>query len=102
MYPHERSLVKKLAGKPFALLGVNSDADRETLPEIIKKEQITWRSWADGRNGPIAKAWHIEAWPTVYVLDANGIIRHRNLPGEILATAVEALLEESREARPSR
>ena len=25
MYPHERSLVKKLAEKPFALLGVNSD-----------------------------------------------------------------------------
>jgi hypothetical protein len=28
MYPHERSLVKRLEGQPFALLGVNSDTDR--------------------------------------------------------------------------
>ena len=31
MYPHERSLVKKMEGKPFVLLGVNSDADREQI-----------------------------------------------------------------------
>jgi hypothetical protein len=29
MYPHERSLVNRLAGKPFVLLGINSDDDRE-------------------------------------------------------------------------
>ena len=29
MYPHERSLVKTLADKPFALIGVNSDADKD-------------------------------------------------------------------------
>ena len=31
MYPHERSLVKRLKDKPFALIGVNSDANKETL-----------------------------------------------------------------------
>ena len=25
MYPHERSLVKRLANQPFVLIGVNSD-----------------------------------------------------------------------------
>jgi AhpC/TSA family len=29
MVPHERELVKRLDGKPFALLGVNCDGDRE-------------------------------------------------------------------------
>ena len=31
MYPHERSLVKKLKDQPFALIGVNSDRDLEKL-----------------------------------------------------------------------
>ena len=31
MYPHERSLVEKLADKPFVIVGVNSDKDRERL-----------------------------------------------------------------------
>ena len=54
MYPHERSLVKRLAGKPFALVGVNSDTDRDKLKETLKEEQITWRSFWNGgsTSGP--------------------------------------------------
>ena len=37
MYPHERSLVKKLADKPFALVGVNSDPDLEKLKGQLEK-----------------------------------------------------------------
>ena len=51
MYPHERSLVKKMQNKPFALVGVNSDTDREQLKEVLKKENITWRSFWAGEGG---------------------------------------------------
>ena len=37
MYPHERSLVKRVEVKPFALIGVNSDEDRAKLKEVLKK-----------------------------------------------------------------
>ena len=36
MIPHERSLVQKLADKPFALIGVNSD-DRETYDAKVEE-----------------------------------------------------------------
>ena len=42
MYPHERSLVKRLADKPFALVGINSDQDRDKLKEAMEKESITF------------------------------------------------------------
>ena len=45
LIPHERSLVKRLAGKPFALIGVNTDEDREELKKVVKQEKITWRSF---------------------------------------------------------
>ena len=48
MYPHERSLVSKLKDKPFVLLGINSDQNRDELKKVLEKEQITWRSWWDG------------------------------------------------------
>ena len=38
MYPHERSLVKRLADKPFTLLGINSDANKKQL----KQEASEW------------------------------------------------------------
>jgi peroxiredoxin len=94
MYPHERSLVKRLEGKPFALLGVNSDS-KERLHRAMKKENITWRSWWDGgsTDGPIAKAWNVKGWPTIYVLDAKGVIRHRDLRDKELDDAIDTLLK---------
>ena len=95
MYPHERSLVKRLEGKPFALLGINSDS-KDRLRRTMKNENITWRSWWDGGNtrGPIAKAWNVKGWPTIYVLDAKGVIRYRDLLDKELDEAVDTLLKE--------
>ena len=96
MIPHERSLVKKLEGKPFALLGINSDSDRDDLKKTITRDQITWRSWWDGgdTNGPIASKWNIRAWPTTYVLDAKGVIRFKDVRDEKMERAIEQLLAE--------
>ena len=96
MYPHERSLVKRLEGKSFALIGINSDADRKQLKEVMKKEQITWRSFWDGGKigGPIATRWNVHAWPTIYVLDQQGVIRAKQLRGSALDKKVDELMKE--------
>jgi len=96
MYSHERSLVKKLEGKPFALLGINSDQTRHGVKDALKRENITWRSWWDGGStgGPIASAYGVRAWPTIYVLDADGVIRYVNVRGHDLDNAVDTLLKE--------
>jgi len=97
MYPHERSLVKRLENKPFALLGVNSDIDKEKLKAVLQEEKITWRSFwngPEGTSGPISTKWNVTGWPTIYVLDHKGVIRHKNVRGEAMDKAVDALLEE--------
>jgi peroxiredoxin len=96
MYPHERSLVKRLENEPFVLIGVNSDTDREALKKVMEKEQITWRSFWDGgsTNGPIATRWNVSGWPTIYVIDAEGKIRFRDVREEALDKAVDELLAE--------
>jgi hypothetical protein len=97
MYPHERSLVKRLADKPFALIGVNSDTDKEKLRKRMEEERITWRSFWNGpkgTDGPISKAWNVRGWPTIYVLDAKGVIRFKDVREEKLDEAVDELLKE--------
>jgi hypothetical protein len=100
MYPHERSLVKRLEGKPFALVGVNSDQDKVALKEAMKKENITWRSFWDGGStqGPIAKRFAIEGWPTLYLIDHQGVIRKKWLgsPGDkVLDREIDKLVKEA-------
>jgi len=95
MYAHERSLVGRLKDKPFVLIGVNSDS-KERVLEAMKKNNITWRSFWDGgkTGGPIATKWAVSGWPTIYVLDAKGVIRFKNVRGEAMDKAVEELLAE--------
>jgi hypothetical protein len=92
--------VKRLEGKPFALLGINSDS-KERLRKAMTKEKITWRSWWDGGDteGPIAKAWNVKGWPTIYVLDHKGVIRYRDVREKELDAAVDSLLKEMAEGK---
>jgi hypothetical protein len=96
MYPHERSLVKRLQNSPFALIGVNSDQKRDELKPVLEKEEITWRSFWNGgsTSGPISTAWKVHSWPTIYVLDAEGTIRARDVRGEAMDRVVDELLAE--------
>jgi hypothetical protein len=101
MYPHERSLVKRLSDKPFALIGVNSDRDLAALKPILDKEQITWRSFwngPQGTGGPISAEWGVRGWPTLYVIDHKGIIRHKwvGSPGDkAMDDAIDKLVKEA-------
>ena len=97
MYPHERSLVKRLANEPFALIGVNSDPKEKVLA-ALERENITWRSYWDGGNtsGPIASRWNVRGWPTIYVLDQKGVLRYKGVRGEAMDKAVDTLLAEGK------
>ena len=104
MFPHERSLVKRLEGKPFALIGVNSDKDRTDAKKKNGDESITWRSFwngEEGTRGPISKEWKVTGWPTLYLIDHKGVIRRMSLgnPGdEKMDKAIDELIKEAEKA----
>ncbi|MEK6234433.1 MAG: hypothetical protein N2C14_06955 [Planctomycetales bacterium] len=88
--------MKRLAGRPFVLLGVNSDSDRAEIKRTVQQENISWRSWWDGGGptGPIQTQWQVTQRPTIHLLDAEGIIRRKNIEAEDVDAAVDALLRE--------
>ncbi len=94
--PRERDLVDRLKGKPFALLGVNCDADKPAAIKALASERITWPNWHDGgpESGPIVARYHVRSFPTVLVLDAQGLIRFKDLHGDAIDQAVDNLLGE--------
>jgi len=96
MIPHERSLVKKLEGRPFALIGVNTDSDREMVKTRSEKDQVTWRSFYDKTGGGhICRAWSINSFPSIFLIDHKGVIRYTDLyDNNQIEQAVEKLLAE--------
>lgn len=94
-YPHNRELIKRLEDKPFVLIGVNSDRDKETIKKAMEKEENSWRYWFDGGStgGPIAKQYNVQGWPTFYLLDHKGVIRLRSVGAPDHAELDKALEE---------
>ena len=95
MIPHEREMTKRLKDQPFTLLGINSDESRSALQKILDKQSITWPQIYDGQpgKGTIAKTWNVHGWPTIYVLDHEGVIRYRDVRDKELEDAVVELLK---------
>ena len=94
LVPHERELVKRLEGKPFAMIGVDFDESKDELKKGEKEHGITWRSFHDGRQGPIGEKWKISSIPAIYVLDPKGVIRYKDVREKKMDAAVDALLKE--------
>jgi len=94
MIPHEREMVKKLEGKPFALVSLSGDAERDTVKKFIENEPMPWTHWWNGARGGILEKWNVKFFPTIYVIDAKGTIRHKNLRGKDLDDAVDSLVKE--------
>lgn len=73
MYEHERSLVKELADKPFALLGVNTDSSLEVFQNAVKKNNLNWRSFYDADKS-ICKSYGIQSFPTIMLINEEGVV----------------------------
>lgn len=97
MIPHERKLAERLKDRPFALVGVNGDADPVAAKKVAEKEMMRWRSFWDGPRdgaGAIATAWNVRRWPMIYILDGKGVIRFKGVREAQLDKAVDQLLTE--------
>lgn len=77
--PHERKLMSTYAGRPFTVIGINSGDSKEKAAKTIKDNKMSWPSFFDGTDGPIVDRWNVGSFPTVYLLNANGVILVRNL-----------------------
>ena len=96
MLPHERSLVEKWKEEPFAIVGINSD-DKEKLKEMVKDGTTTWRNFTNEQaDGKISTKWGVTGWPTLFLIDHKGVVRHKNLRGEEMEKALEAMIQQAK------
>lgn len=98
LIPGQRELVKKYDGKPFALISISADQDPRDVVEFQKETPMPWVQWFNGPEGGVVDEWMIPGFPTLFVIDAKGVIRARDLRDEQEMDAlVEKLIGEAEE-----
>ncbi len=103
-YPYHRFVLENYEDRSIVLLGINSDAELETIRQAKVDERLPYRTWWDGHSqpdadivaakGPIATRWNVTGWPTIYILDEEGVIRFvGKRGGEFIAALDELYME---------
>lgn len=95
--PALKSLVERHQDDPFELIGINEGDSKESFTQGVREHGVNWLVAYQGmgqRSGPITELYRVQAFPTIYVLDADGVIRAMNARGAGLDRIVAELLEE--------
>ena len=78
MIPHQLKMVEKLKNEPFQLISISLDEEVSTVTKFQQKTKMPWVNWHNGKTGGVIDDWGITQYPTVLILDREGIIRHRS------------------------
>ena len=96
MIPHEREMVARLKDKPFALVSISADDEKKDARRLPRQGADALEPLVERQRGQAPGHADIQHYPTIFVLDPNGVIRFKEIRGEELEKAVNLLLEEAK------
>ena len=77
--PALRDLQRRFAKEPqFKMISVSSDSDEPKWRGFIDKNQMGWTQYLD-RDHHVQRAFDVRAFPTYILIDAEGIVRFREI-----------------------
>lgn len=93
-YTYLRDAYAKYKDKSFEIVGIWIDNNPVTWKEVIHNDNLTWPQMSD-KNLTIQfiKTYAIFSPPTTILIDKNGTIIDREIPGSELDTKLEKLLK---------
>jgi hypothetical protein len=99
MYGQLRELMELYADRQFSVITVMADREVSSVSKAVQSGEITWPVIWDGKDGPIASAWYVTAYPTIYLIDDEGRIKSKGLRDDPLDDEVARMLGISSDAR---
>jgi peroxiredoxin len=100
-----KRLERRNEGEPFVLLGVNSDPSRQAARAAAERLGMTWPSWHDGPEGPIAQSFDVDETPSYILIDHRGEISAEFdtlLPENMVEPMIDQLVHEAKRASKRR
>ncbi len=92
--PNVKRTYEKYKDQKFQIIGISLDRSMQPLKAYIEKEQLGWIHYWDTTN-KVSSMYSVQAIPSTFLIDGEGVIRKTNLRGTALETAVAELVKEN-------
>lgn len=98
-FPNVKKMYSKFKDKGVQYIGVSLDDDIEDLRGFVKQVEVEWPQIFDAKRwqGAIPSLYHIQAIPTMVVLDRENKVRYVGSDTESVTRIVTTLLSESKD-----
>jgi thiol-disulfide isomerase/thioredoxin len=85
----------KYKEKGFEIYSISLDDNGQAWRKAISRDKIKWKQVTDpgGWEANTARNWEIEALPTNFLMDKDGVLVAKDLEGKDLEKALKVLLE---------
>ena len=92
--PNVKKTYETYKDQKFQIIGISLDRSREPLEAYIEKEELAWLHYWDNTQ-KVSRLYEVQAIPSTFLIDGEGIIRKTNLRGHALEHAVAELVQEN-------
>ena len=92
--PNVKKTYEKYKDQKFQIVGISLDRAKEPLEAYIEKENLTWLHYWDN-IGKVSNLYKVQAIPSTFLIDGEGVIRKTSLRGHALEHAVAELVKEN-------
>ena len=92
--PNVKKTYEKYKDQKFQIIGISLDRSIEPLKSFVKKEGLAWHQYFDNAR-ILSTMYQVNAIPSTFLIDGEGIIRKTNLRGRSLETGVAELVKEN-------
>ena len=92
--PNVKKTYEKYKDQNFQIIGISLDRSQEPLEAYIQKEKLAWIHYWDN-TGEVSNLYKVQAIPSTFLIDGEGVIRKTNLRGHSLEHAVAELVKEN-------
>ena len=90
--PNLKKLYTQYADRGFQIVSISIDKKEAEWTKALKEEQLQWPNFLDTEG--IADIYKVKFVPTMYLIDAQGVMVGENLRGEALANKLAELFGE--------
>jgi thiol-disulfide isomerase/thioredoxin len=93
-FPYLKELYFKTDREKFEIVGIVGGSTQDALTDAIDRYELTWPQIFSDDTNDIAKTYGINGYPTIFLLDTEGVIIAKNLRGKELEEKILSLINE--------
>jgi len=91
-FPRLKQIFNKADADKVAFIGVVEERGEGSVRRLLEQHQLPWKTIQTGLPETVTTGYNVYSFPTTFLIDPEGVIRHQNIRSYDLEATLEGVL----------